>query len=836
MARKAILFALPAIASGALGLVAPQPARARGRQFSTAEQAAALETVRDYARNYTRRLPNFICIQSTRQTITGPTVLMGGPPRSEFSEDLIEEQLSFVNHREIRTLTKINDRPPPAGRSKLGTTSRGEFGNLLDTIFDPQTRADIRWDHVTSLAGRRVYVFAFHVPQSKGYALMESQGQIIRVPFDGFVYADYQTGTVMRIEMNCSGIPAESEYRSATLALDYKAAKVAGREYILPSHSFLRFETKQYGAIIAAEYKSYRRFTADATIEFAGDSGDTNVAAAQPSSKPFQTPPVPAPEPVGVPAQDDAIAGNIRTNRESGYPPQPAAEPVPAPALQAIAAPAELKVILPEEPKPEPDAAPQPDSVFHAGTRLVQVSVIAQDKEGKAVTDLRRDEFQIFDNGAPQEIRVFLADRPGLSPPMPDSPRTFTNRIGNGGASVILFDKLFLDASNSAFRYNTRAKQKALQALKAIPPGDRIALYSLWCRFLVVREFTSDRDSLLEKLNSFAPGAEACADLTIPATDSVLRDLRPELTVMRGIVRGHEIEGYSEITARQQTEMGENEFQVMADHLAGIPGRKNLIWITSAFRLSPANVQRLIDANVAIYPVDAMGSMIGTPDAKKARYDPLRFFAAMTGGIAFYDRDDLDVGIREALRDGRISYTLGFYPSSEDANAAVHRLGVRVSRPGVILRYRTSYELKPEPPVSANPVDDLVEAINRPVDATAIPVSASATRVQDRLDLAATLDLSSLDLNQSQGLWKGKLEIVARFMAGDGNKAGDALAETFTLNLRQATYEQMLRSGVPYQKELRIPENAVELRLVVGNLISGKIGTLTIPLSEVKAK
>jgi hypothetical protein len=304
----------------------------------------------------------------------------------------------------------------------------------------------------------------------------------------------------------------------------------------------------------------------------------------------------------------------------------------------------------------------------------------------------------------------------------------------------------------------------------------------------------------------------------------------PEVAVMAD----HAAAGFREIAARQQTEMGEYEFRVMADHLAGIPGRKNLIWITSEFRLSPANLKNLVDANVAVYPVDALGSFIGSAAGKKARYDELRAFAAVSGGVAFYDRDDLDAGIREAVRDGLVSYTLGFYPASEDTKAPVHQLGVGVSRPGVTLRYRTNYELKPPLPVSPSPVADLVQALNRPVDATVIPVSANATRNGDRVDLSVGIDVNSLDLALSEGLWRGKAELVMRFVTADGLPAGEVSAQTLTFSFRPATYESMLKGGDSYRShsELPIPPKATELKVLVGNLASGKIGTLTIPLSE----
>jgi hypothetical protein len=102
------------------------------------------------------------------------------------------------------------------------------------------------------------------------------------VPFEGVVYADSPTGAVVRIEMKCTGLTFKTEYRTVNLTLDYKAAKVAGREFLLPSRFDLRYETAGGGAIIGAEYKSYRRFSADSTVRFGGDAGDTGIAATKP--------------------------------------------------------------------------------------------------------------------------------------------------------------------------------------------------------------------------------------------------------------------------------------------------------------------------------------------------------------------------------------------------------------------------------------------------------------------------------------------------------------------------------------------------------------------------
>jgi hypothetical protein len=127
---------------------------------------------------------------------------------------------------------------------------------------------------VATLNGRRVNVFAFQVPQSRGYSLVESK-RPIQVPFRGFVYADYQTGAVVRLEMKCTDIPGDSEYTAADLTLDYKPAKVGDQEFILPSHSLANFHMVRGRATNDAGYSSYNRFTADSTVQF--ESADSKI-------------------------------------------------------------------------------------------------------------------------------------------------------------------------------------------------------------------------------------------------------------------------------------------------------------------------------------------------------------------------------------------------------------------------------------------------------------------------------------------------------------------------------------------------------------------------------
>jgi len=447
--------------------------------------------------------------------------------------------------------------------------------------------------------------------------------------------------------------------------------------------------------------------------------------------------------------------------------------------------------------------------------------VIAEDKNGKPVTDLRREEFQLADNGSSQDVRLFVneSERSAIAlPPLPAG--TFTNRSndrpdGHSGYSVIVLDTLFtlLADEGQGGSGTIWAIQKAVKALRALPPGENVAIYATGYQLWVVREFTQDRESLEQKLRKWKPVMDV-----IPAVN--------KFDVLR------------------------QEIEQIAAHVAAIPGRKNLIWIAYEFPIAPPVLQRLKTADVAVYPVDAHGSVIALKTEKTLASMPLRALAAATGGVAYFDRDDLDVAIREAIDDGRSNYTLGFYPSDDDRGDArtprVHKVAVRVTRPGVTLRYRNLYQTEPPRKPAPARVADMEQAMFSPVDALAIPIQASARRIQDRtnknrsndrLSFDTLLDAASLDLAPNRNRWTATLEVVGLFIAADGRIAGarPALDQTVNLNFTQPTYDTVTQHGLSYRNELKIPASAVQFKILIANRATGKMGTVTIPLSEVTA-
>jgi len=231
----------------------------------TAEQAASLDAIREYATNYAQRLPNYTATQVVRRELRPNNFMVGRKKQT----DTVEEQIGYVDHRELHKVVRVNGRAPTENEAeKSGMYSRGEFGALLDLMFRPETRAVFEWDRKAKLNGREMLVFAFRVPQlPNGYAIVEGSRTLI-VPYKGVVFADAETKAVMRIQMTCTDIPSVSAYTGMELTIDYKRTQVAGQDFILPSHFVMNLKNREGDSTLDATYKDYRRFATDATIIF----------------------------------------------------------------------------------------------------------------------------------------------------------------------------------------------------------------------------------------------------------------------------------------------------------------------------------------------------------------------------------------------------------------------------------------------------------------------------------------------------------------------------------------------------------------------------------------
>ena len=232
---------------------------------SAAEQTAILAAMREYALNYTKNLPNYMCVQTTRRRIE-PTE-RGYAPQG----DTVQELLMFADGKESYKVEAINgkSRNNVTHQQLGGVVTSGEFGSLLFNIFDPETGAQFHWDHWATLRGKLMYVFAYSVPQSHGYSMLhgETKREYISA-FQGLVYADVQSKIVMRIKMKTVGIPADFPVHEVNITLDYSTTKIADQEYVLPFHFELTSKENRADTTNRADYRMYQKFGAESAITF----------------------------------------------------------------------------------------------------------------------------------------------------------------------------------------------------------------------------------------------------------------------------------------------------------------------------------------------------------------------------------------------------------------------------------------------------------------------------------------------------------------------------------------------------------------------------------------
>lgn len=245
-------------------------------------QAEILSAVRDYALNYTEKLPNYLCIQITRRHYAPKD------PRHRADGSVIQEQLSFNDHIETYKVQMVNGQSVHnVSHDQLGgVRSSGEFGTMLHAIFAPESEAQFGWDHWGKWDGRPVYVFSYRIEKEHGYSMRDDDTEKRYISaYTGLVYADTETKTIVRVTLKTIEIPPDFPVKEVSLALNYKPTEIAGQVYTLPSLMELDSTDIHGAAKNMVEFKMYQVYKADAVITFE-DSGAPEEGQKEEPTKP----------------------------------------------------------------------------------------------------------------------------------------------------------------------------------------------------------------------------------------------------------------------------------------------------------------------------------------------------------------------------------------------------------------------------------------------------------------------------------------------------------------------------------------------------------------------
>jgi hypothetical protein len=233
---------------------------------SSVEQAKIIDEAREYALNYTKQLPNFICVQVTRREVDP-----SGSGNNWYHSDTITARLSY-NGVENYEVILHNNQPVTNGKDMRqfgGTSSEGEFASMLKEIFEPETHTDFTWDHWGKLRGRKTYVFAYDVQQEFSHYHVEADDAGTIVPaYRGLVYIDEDSKTVVKIVMTPYNMPSTFPIHDINTSLDYDFETIGDQQYMLPLKSVLTSKRDRQMTKNDIEFRLYRKFGTESTIKF----------------------------------------------------------------------------------------------------------------------------------------------------------------------------------------------------------------------------------------------------------------------------------------------------------------------------------------------------------------------------------------------------------------------------------------------------------------------------------------------------------------------------------------------------------------------------------------
>jgi VWFA-related protein len=488
-------------------------------------------------------------------------------------------------------------------------------------------------------------------------------------------------------------------------------------------------------------------------------------------------------------------------------------------------------------------SAAQEPQVIHVDTRLVQVDVVVRNGKGP-VRGLTKDDFTLFEKGKPQPISLFKvteAHQPGEpAPALP--PGMVSNRLSQRGEAPGNLTLILVDRLNTPPDVQPYADQQLIRYLQSVHKGDHIAIYGLTQQVRVIEDFTADLDRLIQAASHLDFELERPLDVKdVQLMQEQAEAEKGTLGAALGAV-SHALPEMAELATTSNVTLTTRAMSAIAKHLAHVPGRKNMVWISASFptlvggrfrRDFSPEIQRatrdLNEANVAVYPVDARG--LTSAGLFTNNLDALNTVAAATGGQAFYATNDLEGSIRKAIDDGEVTYTLGFYAPQGTLDGTFHDLRVKVARSGVDVRYRKGYLASVEAaPTGKQALDGLKQLFGNSLEATAVGLMASAaedTAHPGTYALEVVVDMHDLHLQKMENSWVGS--IAVGFSPEWANPPGFSVI-TLPLRLSEDQLEGDLENGFVIQQPIDTSGVTGRMRVVVQDQTTGEAGSVWVPL------
>ena len=518
---------------------------------------------------------------------------------------------------------------------------------------------------------------------------------------------------------------------------------------------------------------------------------------------------------------------------------------------------------------------------------VVNIDVFVSDNKGNAVTDLKKDDFRLLQDGIERRLSHFAAytrdvireimterqrEETAALPPPPESETTAREEDSMADLIQPVHIVLYVDHENlRPFDRNRVLAQVRDFIGEVMAPHVQVMVVSVQRSPEIVQPFTNDPRTVKESLRSLTRiyGARVDAD---SRRGQIIRDLQsmmddaPNQGLRGDAAKAQEIQdqirSYADEIA-MELNYSINSLREVLTSLAGLPGRRVLVYISSGLPAVPGrdliqwygdmfqrtsslpmlarfNRRYVFDSvassanaqGVTFYTIDASGLSGGATSAEYARpidpmtasihqinyQEPLTFLAERTGGRAIVDSNDV-TSLLEELRDDLFTYYSLGYTLSASGGDTVHRIEVELpAHPEYELVYRrTLVEKSLETQVQDQVVSGLMLDLEE--NPMGIDLTAGTTKpaANERwiLPVEVAIPITSVAMLPEGGEYVGRvvLFIANRDMKG---RQSDMQRREFEIRMPPEDYET--RRGERYIATLDLLLNEGEHKLVVGVL------------------
>jgi VWFA-related protein len=384
----------------------------------------------------------------------------------------------------------------------------------------------------------------------------------------------------------------------------------------------------------------------------------------------------------------------------------------------------------PQQPTQSPsrqqsDAQTPPRSEIRVTSELVLANVVARDKKGNLIRDLKKEDFTLLEDDKKQEISTFDFENVDQMETAGAAEKTVTGEAAAGPAGVLKKSDapvmnardrrviiLYFDFSAMEPDQIDRCVDAAKKYINAqMQPADIVALVSLSTNMRVDLDFTDDKTKILSVLSSYSTGSGE--GFQMGDTGSA------EGTAESGGSFTPDDTDYNTFSADWKLLALQSTMQA----LGKIEQKKSLIYFSNGISQTGNDNQSALRAataaavknNVSIYTVDIRGLQAFPPggeaqsaslhgqsayngaavssdlNSNAASQETLSTLAADTGGKAFFDTNDFSGVFTQVQKDSSAYYVLGFTSTNPLKDGHYRRLKVVVNRADVKLEFRPGY-------------------------------------------------------------------------------------------------------------------------------------------------